>query len=721
MGKRSVLVVSLLSLFLLFSFRGYALLTIDYPWKSPDPATYNPVATYRFNVTVCDDNSTISTVLFEWNGEPNSTVTENVPQSSTCFNFTTTKNDLPANETGWSYKWFANNIANENALLSDTYTINKANPSLYLLMDGNNSNVTVDRNWTINFTAYSDNHVTVFLNTSLSGWELQNNTSAVYNTTKLIQADGVYNITAYTVDNGNYSANSVTSYLNISEIAPTYSEILTSDSTYSPSKSYQFNITWQDGSLGNVTFNIYNTSSLSGNPINLTFNSVLNSTNLVNYTIGNNKKTFSVNVSDLPAGSYSYVWTALDTLNQNNSITSNYNVAKSDISSNLILTINPSSLPAGGGSTTVTCSATGYPVDLILTFLNFGSWPGGNSISQTATLTQSTSILCQASGDNYTGSTSGGITVATSNTNSPSPSGPSTPTGSFLIKDLASSLAILQGESKSAQFTLSNTLSNNIANVSVSVSGIDSSWYTLSKSSISILAHGSTQAMTITFNIPNDAEAKNYDVTISAKGKALSETTSRIATKTMTLTVNSSQPQPIQPMPSVTVSPQETVQENETANITSNQTSVVTGLAPAFEFFKNNLVIILAVAACLLIFIFRNNITTALGGTLGNEEAEKTHKAKSTSPLKGIKDKLNYKLIVNLKKESKAKSLKEPTEVQDTEKVPEAISEKVPEKETKRPAILEKEIKRDIKELQSIIENEKKVGKNKKKFSLGNN
>jgi hypothetical protein len=127
-------------------------------------------------------------------------------------------------------------------------------------------------------------------------------------------------------------------------------------------------------------------------------------------------------------------------------------------------------------------------------------------------------------------------------------------------------------------------------------------------------------------------------------------------------------------------------------------------------------VIILAVAACLLIFIFRDNLTTALTGTLGKEEAE-THKAKKASPLKGIKDKFDYKLVVNLKKESKAKNLKEPTEVQGAEKVPEMV----PEKQPKRPAVLEKEIKRDIRELQSIIENENKVKKNKKKFSLGNN
>ena len=42
-------------------------------------------------------------------------------------------------------------------------------------------------------------------------------------------------------------------------------------------------------------------------------------------------------------------------------------------------------------------------------------------------------------------------------------------------------------------------------------------------------------------------------------------------------------------------------------------------------------------------------------------------------------------------------------------------------KESKRPEVLEREIKRDIKELQEILDSEKKLGKKIKKVSLDNN
>jgi len=821
MDKRSVLVVSLLSLFLLFSFRGYALLTVSNPWKSPDPATYNPGATYRFNVTVCDNTSTISTVLFEWNGETR-VITENVPHNITCWNFTATKTDLVANETGWSYKWFANNTLSETAELSYTYIINKANnpillefnngtthsnqnititygtlmsasgicfagtcnlyrnninvssengqyvllganadgyeykvnaignqnysdnstgliyyafvnkanPNINLLIDGVSKNVTADRNWTINFTAYADNpYVNVFLNTNLLGWILQNGTPTVYNKTKLTQADGVYDITAYIVDNENYSADSITYYLNINETTPTYSSSSVvvnppHNSQYISNQVYQFNITWQDGSLDNVTFNIYNTSVLDANSINKTFNSILNSTNLTNYTVDNNTRIFSVNVYDLPKGNYNYVWTAFDTFNKNSSIFSSYTVAPKDITSNISLSISSTSLPSGGGSVAASCSASSYPVNLTLNFVGFTSNTSnkGDAVYLSGSILQTTDISCYVSGNaNYTGSKIGSVFVASSSPSpipgqSPGPTQNTTP-GSFIIYGLTPTLSINLGESKQVSFTLKNTLGKGaIANVTISVKGIDSSWYTpLSK--INYSYNNILQTLTLTFKIPSDAEAKDYTVKIAATGK-LVVNSSIINTPDATMKLTVASPQPIQPLPSQTVGTENTTeQQNETANITSNQTaSGATGLAATFEFFKNNLVIILAIAACLLIFIFRNNLTTALTGTLGKEEAE-THKAKTASPLKGIKDKFDYKLVVNLKKESKAKNLKEPTEVQGAEKVPEMA----PEKQPKRPAVLEKEIKRDIKELQSILDAENKVKKNKKKFNLGNN
>ncbi len=63
-----------------------------------------------------------------------------------------------------------------------------------------------------------------------------------------------------------------------------------------------------------------------------------------------------------------------------------------------------------------------------------------------------------------------------------------------------------------------------------------------------------------------------------------------------------------------------------------------------------------------------------------------------------------YKMDIRLKKDKgkKTKALKEP-------------------KEKRRPAALEREIKRDIEELQQILESERKIKKKNRKINLDNN
>jgi hypothetical protein len=713
----------------LFSFRGYAEPTLVINASSIGNAIYNTSFLYEFS-SVWDSNVTGNENIIICNftlGRPDGTFNNYSfsPNSTTspslCYK-SFTQDDLgQAGNYNWTWE-VENDTDWTSTNLLYNFTIGKALPSISLLLNGNANNITLDRYMILNSTAQTTPPLTVNISSNMSDWNEPSSNTIVYNTTNLTQL-GIFNVTAYTLGNANYTANNQTYYINVSEIAPTYSNPLTSDSTYSPNKQYQFNITWQDGSLGNVTFNIYNTSLLSGNPINLTFNSILNSTNLVNYTIDNNTKTFSVNVSDLPAGSYNYVWTAFDTFGLNSSSTNSYVVSPNQTVFTIFTALSDWTIYTSQ-SMTITCTASNpVTVNIYIGGTKVTNDPVGSASYSYSSSSPASGVSCVCSATttnaNYTGNSfTNTINVqATTTTTTTTSSGSSTSTGTFTIKGLTSALTAMTGQSTSTSFTVSNNLQNNLANVSISVSGIDSSWYSLSKFN-STIGHGATQPITITFNIPDSAEVKDYSVTITAAGKDILTKLLKTYTATMKLTVNSSQPQPIQPLPSVTETPQlETVQENNTENITSNQTSsVATGLAPAFEFFKDNLVIILAVAACLLIFMFRNNLTTALGGTLGKEEPE-THKAKSASPLKGIKDKLNYKIVVNLKKESKAKDLKETAEVQGAEKIPEMV----PEKQPKRPAMLEKEIKRDINELQSILEAEKKVGKNKKKFDMKNN
>jgi len=662
MDKRSVLVVSLLSLLVLFSLRGYAEPTYTYN-QSQLITTYTPTGYSNFSITWNDSSENVNAYL-----ENNFSVSlANWSMQGTYPTFTNSTSVLAAGV--YQYRFVANSSGNENSTPILYFTISKAATNITLYLNGTQENMTYTSNDTANFTVILNVSGNINLTSNYTGWVNQSELSSpLYYYPSFYSVGNWSYLTASFDGNENYTASSpITYYFNVTDATPPV-----------PSS-----IGWSTNTAGSsVTFSTLLTDNAGLSGYVFSFDNCIGS---------------FMNESWIPMTgltNWSYV---IKTINSTAGCTINFKVYAKDTSNYWSVSSNSFITKYNDGSS---CTDNIQCPELYC--LHNVCRPSSPWCGDTICDSGETCSSCPTDCGSCTSTTSS--------------SGSNTPTGSFLIKDLASSLAISQGESKSAQFTLSNTLSNNIANVSFSVSGIDSSWYTLSKSSISILAHGTSQAMTITFNIPNNAEAKDYVVTISAKGKALGETTSRIATKTMTLTVNSSQPQPIQPLPSETVSPQETAQQNETANITSNQTSVVTGLAPAFEFFKNNLVIIIAVAACLLIFMFRNNLTTSLTGTIGKEEPE-THKAKSASFLKGIKDRLDYKLIVNLKKESKAKSLKEPTEVQGAEKIPEMV----PEKQPKRPAVLEKEIKRDINELQSILEAEKKVGKNKKKFNLGNN
>jgi hypothetical protein len=671
------------------------------------PANYTPSNASIFNVTWVNGTNTSAINITQ------SVIELNYDNNPINYTMNLTSGNEYNGTYGFSmilgagtYQWrfcALDTESNLNCTDINPYTIGPASIPIYLYLDGFESNKTDSSSYNIyniaNFTVFLNlTNQTIYLYSDYPLWNVQtSNNSEIYNFTNLSFNGGPYNLIAYWNGTSNYTSSSESWFFGVKPYCVNNTQNPASGSTYSASSNYNFSITC----LGNIK-----NSSLIWNGIY--------------YATNNASNLFYYNFPSLSARSNNYYWNITDA-NNNGFISPNYSFIVNQIPTNLILASSDSDWSIASGTTvSFTCTANNS-AKIILAMSGFTSVNGtGYVASGDKNPTSNTYVSCSldSTENNYTAlMTDNWLTVTTTTTTTTTSSGSNTPTGSFLITGLTSSLIAMAGQSASTTFTLSDTLSNNIANVSISVSGIDSSWYTLSNTTISILKRNVPQPMTIKFNIPSNAEAKNYDVTISAKGKALGETTSRIATKTMTLTVNSSQPQPIQPLPSETVSPQETAQQNETANITSNQTaSGATGLAATFEFFKNNLVIILAIAACLLIFIFRNNLTTALTGTLGKEEAE-TQKAKTASPIKGIKDKFDYKLVVNLKKESKANNLKETTEVQGTEKVPELV----PGKEPKRPAVLEKEIKRDIKELQSILDAENKVKKNKKKFNLGNN
>jgi hypothetical protein len=107
-----------------------------------------------------------------------------------------------------------------------------------------------------------------------------------------------------------------------------------------------------------------------------------------------------------------------------------------------------------------------------------------------------------------------------------------------------SSLRINIGESGQGTFNLSSTLDETLTNIQVSLTGINSSWYTIENVPNALLTGGSV-IIRINFDIPSDAEAKKYDITIKATGKTPNAT--KMATAQMSLTVEYVSPVPNQP------------------------------------------------------------------------------------------------------------------------------------------------------------------------------
>lgn len=424
-----------------------------------------------------------------------------------------------------------------------------------------------------------------------------------------------------------------------------------SGSSYSSGQTYQFNITLESASLTDLKFNIFNTTQTGGNSVN----TILSLTNgILNYSIVDNIKIYSVNILDLPVGNYSYVWNATDSSGQSNFTNYSYTVIPNTPTVTLTNNLGPWSITVS--SITINCYSTSPKV---LKLYKSMIYPVSTSDSpiDTHTNPMQTSIdnlmngvhyfKCVSEADtNYSYAESNanltvnvpGSTITTTSTQ--------TTTDSFTITDLPSSLSINQGESKSTSFKLKNTYVNDIVNVTISLTGIDSSWYSIS--GINKVSHGTSQLVIITFNIPQSAEVKNYNVTIKAEGKDVLGNVKRTTpSQTLTLTVSpKSEEKPVENVA--------TPQENLTANQT-NETTNPTGLSIRPEDLSN-IVLIGGFISAALVFIYREKVTMVL--TRGKqikpkvETTEKPVEPKSKIPKPSIKmpKLLSYKLNINLVK-----------------------------------------------------------------------
>ena len=564
---------------------------------------------------------------------------------------------------------------------------NRTNGNSYDLYDSleikvflNVSNASVSVNSTYPaFTTLSNNSSTT-----------QNNT---FNSTNLTTS-GLYSLTAYWEGNENYSAASKTYYFGV--IPYWTNEVLSipNNSVYTKNATYNFQIDVV-GSVSNMTF--------ESNFLNASY--ATNYTNTTTPAVQKNGSTYWINFTGLPANEngYNYRWYAVYDDETTNSDQKVYTVSKIPIT---LSWTSPSVWSVDAGTTaTVTCQAN----DTINITMGVGSYAPITALEVASTdvsSSSSNSFICfcrPADNTNYSGYITSALEfivqeTTTTTTTTTSSGGDSTTGGSFLIKDLVTTLAVGTGDSTSTGFTVSNTRANNMVDVKLSVTGIPASWYKLSKTTIDILQKYKPESVSITFNIPSDADIKEYDVTITARGSELNDDAILTTTKSMKLNVEYKEPSTVEPLNvEGTLEDVQTASVENEENVTSNSTLLApTGLLATFEYLQNNLVIIIAIASCLLIFMFRNNITNTLRGGTGEKPA-KTGKKKLKMP--DFKKKLGgYSLEIDLKKGG---------------------VKQVDEKEDKRPEVLEREIKRDIKELQGILDAENKM--KKKKTKLQNN
>jgi len=191
----------------------------------PSGAVYQTGRNYGFQIKWTDPESGpagISTVIFEWDNE------------TTKYNYTTpsVKNDTTGlywinltdlSAGDYNFTWYANDTDGFDASKSWPYKINQASASIHLFLNGTEGNKYYENNTLANFTVTLDvPGKTVYLDTNITGWITQYDTTPLYNYTTLI-ASGygiVYNITGYFKGDRNYSANYSTHYVKILESVP---------------------------------------------------------------------------------------------------------------------------------------------------------------------------------------------------------------------------------------------------------------------------------------------------------------------------------------------------------------------------------------------------------------------------------------------------------------------------------------------------------------------
>jgi len=658
----------IIALFLaLFSFRGYA----EPTWSGNagnTPSNY--------------DSSTYSTFNVTWS---NGTASTNITQVNITINYTGTPTNYTMNRISGdeyngaygyqeilgkgTYQWRScaiDNDTNENCTDYYNFTIEKASTSMTLTLNGSAANKTYNLYQNATFAASLNvANKAIYLNSTHSSWtNLTNATSFATNTINLTTT-GLFSVIAYWNGDENYSLSNQTYSFNVTDLNFSgNSSSSASGVSYDASRTYNFSINLT-GSVSNVTFEA---NFIGGNH-------TYTATNATTYnyiTINKSGNTYWIVFPALAFGTYQYRWLANDTNNiWINTASTSYIINPYPITLSLIVSGSSFSQTQPSGSpATIICSATSWPLTLNL----YGGCTlvsGGNSVSCTYTPTSgatgSTVFNCDNTNPNYTNpSASNTLSYAPFTQQGSNPGSGTqnqTSSGAFTLTSSSSSVALEPNQSKVITLTLSNPSSNDIININLSVSGINSSWYTLDRTSITRLKNTvGVNTSKLTLNIPMDAERKTYTITITAVGRDPIAVKTITKTASITLTVATEEA-----ATNVTEETNETTNETAAELLSTQVTEIPspTGLSINPDDFKN-IVLFFGLVAMGLVFIFRNNVTEFLmrGRTVYpqvKKEAKQETKPEVKKPhiFSHIKNKYKalgqHKLVIELKKKEKDK------------------------------------------------------------------
>lgn len=461
----------------------------------PSGTEYNPKRVYGFQITADIEN--VASAKIDWMG--------------TVFSASGSYPNYYFNRTGlatgsYSYVW---NITNATG----SYTF----PGTYEVAKNTTLQVLLTLNGAAADKSYKNNSVaTIVASLPVAGAQIKlessyppfithtNTTPITYKPTFI--GSGVFTITASWEGNANYTGSSITRSVDIGppRITDVYADPQ-SPVGYVPSTIYKVYATVTDTSLGSVTLE----SNFSG--------SMKTYTASTTPSVQNSSGTYWVEIGSLGARNFSFRWRAKDGLGEEAiSAFSNYRVLRM---TPLVMEILPSVGLKSGSEVTASCYSIN-PKELDAS--KFAFYKDYEEIGNISSSTRMDVILMNSGDHDFTCYTNGTANYSNQSVTktvfvSEGPSKPLVMEGQLEIAK-SSFPVIVAGQKGKANITIFNGLRKNIYNLSVSISGIPSSWYSIG--SLSQLFVNNSETFGIDFSVPLDAETKMYTIAITVSGTA---------------------------------------------------------------------------------------------------------------------------------------------------------------------------------------------------------